>query len=96
MKPKIPHDLLRVLAQIDDVRVLADFAQDLLTPAEIETLTERWNIVKALAAGNTQRHVAESLGASITTVSRGSRQLRYGVGGFQKALDLAAKLEGDA
>ena len=58
---------------------------DLLTPAEIEALSERWQIVQRLLAGQSQREVAAELGVSITTVSRGSRQLKYGVGGIETA-----------
>lgn len=92
--PSFPNDLLHVIAQIDDPETLAALANDLFTPAEIETLNERWAIVKALAAGASQRDVAESVGVSITTVSRGSRQLKYGAGGFERALELAGRVGG--
>ena len=61
---------------------------DLLTPAEVEALGERWAIVKLLSAGHSQRKVRDEVGVSITTVSRGSRQLKYGTGGFAHALSL--------
>ncbi len=91
--PTIHNDLLYVIAQIDDPKALAAVAADLFTPAEIDTINERWRIVKALAQGASQRSVAESVGVSITTVSRGSRQLKYGAGGFEKALAVARDLE---
>lgn len=71
------------------------FLRDLLTPAEIETLGERWEIIKQLANGKSQRSISESVGASVTTVSRGNRQLKYGEGGFQRALEQLAVI-GDA
>ncbi|MCB9807195.1 helix-turn-helix domain-containing protein [Candidatus Peribacteria bacterium] len=54
------------------------FLEDMMTPQEIEALDERIKIMHALAAGKTQRDIAEELGISITTVSRGSRILQYG------------------
>ena len=54
------------------------FLEDILSPQEIETLDERIKIMHALAAGKTQREIAEELELSITTVSRGSRILQYG------------------
>ncbi len=57
---------------------LDGFIEDILSPQEIETLDERIKIMHALAAGKTQREIAEELELSITTVSRGSRILQYG------------------
>ena len=57
---------------------LDGFLEDMMTPQEIEALDERIKIMHALAAGKTQREIAEELEVSITTVSRGSRILQYG------------------
>ena len=57
---------------------LDGFLEDMMTPQEIEALDERIIIMHALAAGKTQREIAEELELSITTVSRGSRILQYG------------------
>lgn len=57
---------------------LDGFLEDMMTPQEIEALDERIKIMHALAAGKTQREIAEELALSITTVSRGSRILQYG------------------
>ena len=54
-------------------------------------MSERWHIVKRLRAGATQREVAAELGVSVTTVSRGARQLKYGTGGFEVALGRKAR-----
>jgi len=59
---------------------------DLLTPHEIEAIAERWAIIKRIDAGMSQRAIRDQLGASVTTISRGNRQLKYGSGGFHKAL----------
>ncbi|MEZ4471534.1 MAG: Trp family transcriptional regulator [bacterium] len=83
--PTLPPDLLAVLADLppaDLERVLVD----LLTPAEVAFVSERWAIVKYLALGLSQRQVVAETGAGIATVSRGAQQLRYGTGGFALAL----------
>jgi Trp operon repressor len=77
---------VQALAALTAPAELAALLEDLLTPAETEALGERWEIVKRLRAGATQREVATELGVSVTTVSRGARQLRYGTGGFEAAL----------
>ncbi len=84
-------DLASVLARLDDPKAIERFLEDLLTPAEIAAVTERWAIVRQLAAGKSQREVALTLDVSITTVARGNRQLQHGEGGFAHALALLAQ-----
>lgn len=90
--PKLPADLLEVLASMDDVTALERLLGDLLTYNEVESLQERWEIVKLLAAGHSQRTIRDALGVSVTTVSRGSKQLKYGEGGFALAFDALSAL----
>lgn len=85
--PKLPTDLLQILAAMNDVERVSRVLGDLLTPAETTAIGERWNIVKMLAAGHSQRAVRDAVGVSVTTVSRGNRQLQYGSGGFELAFD---------
>jgi len=92
MTPSIPDDLVAVLARFTGEEHLRLLLLDLLTPAEIKALGERWHIICRLAAGDSQRAVRDALGVSISTVSRGSRQLRYGHGGFALAFDAMAEL----
>jgi len=91
-QPALPPDLLAVLAALPAAADIDLLLGDLLTPHEREALAERWEIVKALAAGHTQRDVRDRLGCSITTVSRGSKQLKYGDGGLALAFDRLAAL----
>jgi len=86
VNPNLPRDLLDVLGDMNSTRELRAVLLDLLTPSEVEALSERWAIVKLLDQGHSQRDIAQKLGASVTTVSRGSRQMKYGHGGFAKAL----------
>jgi len=56
----------------------------LLTPAEHGELAKRWQIVCGLIGGVPQRVIRDKLSASIATITRGSRELKYGNGIFQK------------
>ncbi len=91
-RPPIPRDLLDVLAAVDSPQDIERIFYDLLTFSEIESLGERWSIVKRLAAGQSQRTIRDALGVSITTVSRGNRQLKYGDGGFEIAFNKLATI----
>ena len=86
-RPRLPRDLIDVLTSFRRRQDLDLVLTDLLTPSEIESISERWEIVKRLDAGQSQREVRDAVGVSVTTVSRGNRGLKYGVGGFRIALD---------
>jgi len=92
-RPRLPRDLLAVLAALDDPRDVNRLLADLFTASEIQGIRERWAIVKRLADGESQRRVRDRVGVSVATVSRGSRQLQYGSGGFQLAFDKLAELD---
>ena len=59
---------------------------DLLTPAEYKDLAVRWQIAKQLQKGIPQRDIAKNLKVSISTVTRGSREMLNKNGGFAKVL----------
>jgi TrpR family trp operon transcriptional repressor len=79
------RELLDVLRSIaPDSELFSAFMDDLLTPMEQKELGLRWQIVKALAEGKTQREVAADLGVSIATVTRGAGVLKNTKGGFHR------------
>jgi len=76
--------IVDIFWQIESKKDLEKFLQDILTPAEIETIYERLQIVKLLKQGLSQREVAEKLQTSTATVNRGARVLKYGTGILDK------------
>jgi len=91
LPPKHYKDLYELFSSIDDTKEAEMLLKDMLTPQELESLAERWQEVQMLASGNTQRDVAEKLDISISKVTRGSRMLQYGSGGFRYFLDKLKK-----
>ncbi|MEK7569702.1 MAG: Trp family transcriptional regulator [Patescibacteria group bacterium] len=86
-------EIVEVLSRVGDKRALMrDFIEDLLTPHEFENIGFRWQIVKRLAKGETHQSIAEDLRLGVSTVTRGSREMRNKEGGFHKVLRLL-KLE---
>ena len=67
--------------------LLKDFLKDILTPKEYKMLVVRWQIVKQLAKGLSQRQIADNLHVSIATITRGSRELLDKKGGFLQVLE---------
>ena len=77
-------EVYKIFTLINTEKEAEKVLQDLLTPQEIETLAERWEVVSHLLDGNlTQREIQEKTGAAIATVSRANRMIKYGSGGFQ-------------
>ena len=70
-----------------NTRTLDLFLNDLLTPQEYADMVARWQIVKLLNQGVTQRVIARQLKVGIAKVSRGSRVLLDHKGGFQTFLN---------
>lgn len=58
--------------------------QELLSPSELKAICERWQIVRMLLQGKTQREVRDQLNCAIATVSRGARALQVGRGAFKQ------------
>lgn len=79
-------ELYALLASPRNAAESKQLFDDLLTPQERAKLAERWQLVKLLASGMPQRKVAKKLNISISKVTRGSRALQYGTGGFKKYL----------
>lgn len=77
------RDLYRLFAAIRTPREAGLLLKDILTPRELRSVAERWRLVRALASGMRQRDIKEEHGISISKITRGSRALRYGSGGFR-------------
>lgn len=80
--PRHYRELYQLFASVDDEKEAEMLLQDILTPQELESVAERWQLVQALAQGLPQREIAKKLDVSISKITRGSRMLQYGEGGF--------------
>ena len=87
--PRDPHhyrQLYELFASVKDEKEAELLLQDILTPQELDSVAERWQLVQALASGMPQREIAKKLNISISKITRGSRMLQYGEGGFRHFL----------
>lgn len=85
-------ELLEVFIKVgNNKNLLAEFLIDIMTPRELDEIAVRWQIVKKLNKGKTHREVAGELGIGISTVNRGSRELRNKNGGFAQILNKIGK-----
>lgn len=65
----------------------AAFFRDLCTPAELEAMTDRWQVVRLLERERPYREIHDLTGVSVTTIGRVARFLAEGNGGYRTALN---------
>lgn len=76
---KKDNGLAAVARELGEIKQAADIEHllhELLTPAECRDLALRWDVLRLLKAGHSQRSIAEELGVSLCKVTRGARVLK--------------------
>ena len=76
------------LKNIDECR---SFFRDLCTPAELQALGDRWQVVELLIQDLPYRQIHDMTGVSVTTIGRVARFLSDGFGGYETALRRVGK-----
>lgn len=69
-------DIARELAKVREPAALERLLRELLTRSEAQKVSLRWEIVRLLTAGKSQRAVAHKLGVSLCNITRGARVLK--------------------
>ena len=83
--------LFEAVISLRDVGECRRFFKDLCTPAELQALVDRWQVVKLLMQDMPYRKIHELTGVSVTTVGRVARFLHDGFGGYETALSRTDK-----
>ncbi len=71
------------LKNVDECR---RFFRDLCTPAELQALVDRWQVVTLLQDNLPYRQIHDLTGVSVTTIGRVARFLADGFGGYETAI----------
>lgn len=80
-------EVIEVISKIaKDKSLLSAFIEDILTLREFDNIGVRWQIIKKLAKNQTHHTIAGELGLGVSTVTRGSREMRDKNGGFRRVL----------
>ena len=69
-------DFAEFISKLDGDKEITDFMVEILTEAELETLSKRWRILNLLNEGLTQRDISKKLKVSLCKVTRGSKILK--------------------
>jgi TrpR-related protein YerC/YecD len=79
--------LCAALVSLTAAHECRNFLRDLCTPAELQALVDRWQVVELLEQGLTYRKIQDLTGVSVTTIGRVARFLTDGYGGYRTAID---------
>jgi TrpR-related protein YerC/YecD len=86
-RKRAENALFEALSSLQGVDECRDFLKDLCTPAELQALVDRWQVVGLLQQDLPYRRIHDLTGVSVTTIGRVARFLSDGYGGYQKAID---------
>ncbi len=79
--------LMEAISRIDDPEECTALFDDLCTIKEIQDMAQRFETAIQLAEGKNYKEIAKDVGVSTATISRVSRCLNYGPGGYRKAIE---------
>lgn len=77
------HAIIK-LETLDDAR---KFFEDICTIKELEAISQRIEVAQLLSEGKNYQDVSRMTGASTATISRVSKCLNYGAGGYKLVIE---------
>ena len=69
-------EISRILSRLDNARIIEDLLISILTDNEAKNISSRWEIIKRIEQGISQRKIASDLHLSLCKITRGSRELK--------------------
>ncbi|MBO5776630.1 MAG: hypothetical protein J6V83_03485 [Clostridia bacterium] len=76
-------DLFMAILKLKDVEDCRKFFEDVFTIKEIESISQRLEVAKLLSKGANYQEIIKTTGASTATISRVSKCVNYGKGGYK-------------
>ena len=64
-----------------------DFFEDICTIKELQDMAQRFDVALLLTEGKNYQKIAQEVNVSTATISRVSKCLNYGSGGYKKAIE---------
>ena len=87
--------LFGAIMSLERISECHDFFKDLCTPAELQALVDRWQVVQLLQQHLPYRQIHDLTGVSVTTIGRVARFLSDGFGGYETAIERSRKKIGE-
>ena len=70
------NNIAELISTLKTKKEILKFLKEILTEAEITTLSKRWRILKLLSEGRTQREIAAELNVGLCKVTRGAKIIK--------------------
>lgn len=85
-KSQANDELFQAILALDSEEECYRFFEDIMTIKELESISQRWQVVKMLIEDKTYGEIEELTKASAATISRVNKCLHYGAGGYDLML----------
>lgn len=83
--------LFQAMLDLESIDDCYEFFEDLCTIKELQDMAQRLDTAVLLDEGLNYQTISKQVGVSTATISRVSKCLNYGSGGYQKALERLKK-----
>lgn len=80
-------NLFRAVVKLNTLDDARKFFEDVCTIKELEAISQRIEVAELLSAGKNYQDVSRLTGASTATISRVSKCLNYGAGGYKLIIE---------
>lgn len=90
--PKTPNnkdlkELYEAILRLESADECKKFFRDLLTLSEINSMVERFKVVRMVSEGVSYREISKKTGSSTATITRVAHWLHHGKGGYKLVLE---------
>lgn len=79
--------LMEIISKLNTKEECQNFFEDICTVKELLDMAQRLDVAILLREGVNYQNIAQQVNVSTATISRVSRCLNYGTGGYANALD---------
>ena len=79
--------LFSVILKLEKIEDCYNFFEDVCTIKEIQDMAQRLEVAISLDNGQNYQEIAKNTSVSTATISRVSKCLNYGSGGYKKAIE---------
>ena len=79
--------LVKGLLKLETEEECYAFLEDVCTIKELQDMAQRFDVARLLTEGKNYQKIAQEVNVSTATISRVSKCLNYGSGGYKKAIE---------
>lgn len=90
---QVLQEIAGVLAETSNPGLIRRFLESLLTASELDEVSSRWELVRRINRGVSQRTIAKDLGLSLCKITRGSKVLKEPESAFRIMIQKAENPE---